>query len=58
MKVSAIDKAIEALGARKAEQNRVIDMAIDELVTLRGQPKAPRAPRGTRKGKKAEKETL
>ena len=58
MKVSAIDKAIEALEARKNEQDRIIELAISELITLRGQPKAPRAPRGTRKSKKAEKETL
>ncbi len=57
MKVSALDRAIEALEARKNEQDRIIELAISELITLRGQPKAPRAPR-IRKAKKAEKETV
>ncbi len=56
MKVSAIDKAIEALEARKTEQDRIIELAISELITLRGQPKEPKA--RTKKAKKAEKETL
>ncbi len=57
MKLSAIEKAIAALEARKDEQDRVIDLAIQELILQRGQPKA-RAPRAPRKAKKAEKETL
>ncbi len=58
MKVSAIDRAIEALEARKNEFDRTIEMAIQELIAQRGGPKVARAPRGTRKAKKAEKETL
>ena len=57
MKQSAIDKAIEALETRKDEQDRVIDLAIQELILQREQPKA-RAPRAPRKAKKAEKESL
>ncbi len=57
MKLSALDKAIAALEARKDEQDRVIDLAIAELVAQRGTTKV-RTPRTPRKAKKAEKETL
>ncbi len=57
-KQSAIDRAIDALEARKVEQEKILDAAIAALIAQRSGPKAARAPRGTRKGKKAEKETL
>ena len=57
MKLSAIEKAIEALEKRKDEHARVIDLAIAELVAQRGTAKV-RTPRAPRKAKKTEKETL
>ncbi len=57
MKQSAIDKAIDALEARKVEQEKILDAAIAALIAQRSQPKAPRAPR-IRKAKKAEKDAL
>ncbi len=56
-KMSAIDRAIDALEARKVEQEKILDAAIAALIAQRSQPKAPRAPR-IRKAKKAEKETV
>jgi hypothetical protein len=58
MKVSAIDKAIEALEAKKDAYDKGIELAIQHLVEQRSQPKAPRAPRGTRKAKGKKEETL
>lgn len=34
-KLSAIDRAIESLEARKADQDRIIDMAIEALIAHR-----------------------
>ncbi len=58
MKISAIDKAIEALEARKNEFDRTIEMAIQELIAQRSGPKTARSPRGTRKAKGKKEETL